>query len=176
MLPFNEEYFEWLCSIIFDKEHGKQYTKVLKALHRTDFVYHVGRDSNRAKDGVELRLEFGYENKCVFTDDELNQGPCTLLEMMVALAKRIETNIMCDDDYGDRTSKWFWIMMDNLGLGRMTNRKFNEGRFEEIVDVLLYHKYTYQGVGGLFYVENPKRDMRETEIWFQMHWYLSSLN
>ena len=95
---------------------------------------------------------------------------------MVALAKRIETNIMCDDDYGDRTSKWFWIMMDNLGLGRMTNRKFNEGRFEEIVDVLLYHKYTYQGVGGLFYVENPKRDMRETEIWFQMHWYLSSLN
>lgn len=39
------------------------------------------------------------------------------LEMIIALAIRLEEHIMDDPDIGNRTGQWFWDMIVSLGLG-----------------------------------------------------------
>ena len=112
------EYFEWLFSLVCGEEYSKQfsYRKLLTRLHDTEFRYSIPRDRNRADDGIDLRSRFtwtkyrNYELLC-FLD-----GPCSVLEMMIALAIRCEENIMDDPNIGDRTAQWFWGMVVNLGL------------------------------------------------------------
>ena len=96
-------------------------------MHSVEFVYIIGMDGNRAEDGIDLRYRFGYERKhegpmvATYLDDR----PCSILEMMTALANRCEEHIMDDQDIGDRTGQWFWSMISNLGLGSMTDINFN---------------------------------------------------
>jgi hypothetical protein len=35
--------------------------------------------------------------------------------------------------------------------------------------------YSPNGYGGLFTVESPRQDMRNTEIWYQCMWHLEEL-
>ena len=78
-------------------------------------------DADRAEDGINLRYRFGYENgyESAMIASYLDDRPCSVLEMMVALSMKMEEQIMDDPDIGDRTSVWFWKMIDNLGLGTM---------------------------------------------------------
>lgn len=47
----------------------------------------------------------------------LDNRPCSVLEMIIALAIRLEEHIMDDPDIGNRTGQWFWDMIVSLGLG-----------------------------------------------------------
>lgn len=94
--------------------------------------------------------------------------------MMTALAIRCEEHIMDDPDIGNRTGQWFWSMLVNLGLGSMYDAKFNRYRVDRILERLLDREYGRNGKGGLFTVNNG-RDMRTTEIWYQMNYYLSEV-
>jgi hypothetical protein len=103
-------------------------------------------------------------------------GPCSVLEMMVALAIRAETTIMDNTLYGDRTKQWFWSMMMNLGLSTMTDDVFDERFVQNRIDIFLNRQYSYDGRGGLFFIPNTDTDLRNVEIWFQLCWYLDSFN
>ena len=94
--------------------------------------------------------------------------------MMVALALRCEEHIMEDTNYGDRTSKWFWGMIDSLGLSDMYNDRFNLSYANVIMNRFMNRNYDRNGRGGLFTVKNPEHDMRSTEIWYQMCMYLNT--
>ena len=72
----------------------------------------------------------------------------------------------------DRTSFWFMEMVTNLRLATMTDENFDPEYFEKCMNTLLTRSYTPNGYGGLFVVENPREDMRETDIWYQCMWYL----
>ena len=104
-----KEYFEWLYYLVCDKRFSEQnsYRKLFEHLHNTEFVYFVSMDGNRAQDGIDLRYRFGcsigYKDISEYLD-----GPCSVLEMMIALAIRCEEKIMDDPAYGDRTGQWFW--------------------------------------------------------------------
>ena len=173
------EYFEWMCTLICGGRRDKRstYQKLLTYLNNRDFVYILEMDGNRAEDGVDLRYRFGYENKYAYPviAHYLDNRPCSILEMMVALAFRCEEHIMGDTDIGDRTGQWFWDMVDSLGLASLTDRAFDQRHADAIVDRFLNREYERNGAGGLFTVKRSQRDMRTVEIWYQMHSYLNHL-
>ena len=170
----NDEYFEWMCRLV---AHMPRYRKLLRHLHNTDFSYILPRDGNRAEDGIELRYRFGYENAfdAPVIASCLDDRPCSVLEMMVALAIRCEEHIMEDQDIGDRTGQWFWMMIDNLGLSDMTNDRFDVDYIEEVLDRFHNREYKRNGEGGLFAVRNCTKDMRSMEIWYQLCTYLDDI-
>jgi hypothetical protein len=94
--------------------------------------------------------------------------------MMIALAIRCEEAIMDDTRYGDRTGQWFWNMMSNLGIGRMTDDIYNEEVLYEYVWRFMERRYDRDGKGGLFYIRDCEIDLRDVEIWSQLCWYLNS--
>ena len=162
-----KEYFNWLCRFVTGKKKSKygSYEKLLHILHNTDFTWTIPMDSNRADDGKELRRRFGID---------ISDKPCSVLEMMVALAIRCERSVMSNPDVGDRTGPWFWGMIANLGLNHMTDSRFNEAETREIVSRLLARQYAPDGKGGLFTVPNSRYDMRTVEIWYQAMWSLEN--
>lgn len=93
--------------------------------------------------------------------------------MMVALAIRFEEHIVGDPELGNRTSDWFWEMLDNLGLSEFEGVYYNPDieTIDCIVDRFLDRDYERDGQGGLFIIPNCPYDMRSAEIWYQMQWY-----
>lgn len=172
----NEEYFEWMVDLVCGDHHSRTptYYRLLRYLNSRSFTYTLQMDGNRATDGIDLRYRFGYEKKysSQLITDTIYDRPCTVLEMMVALAHKCEENIMDDPDIGNRTGKWFWAMIDNLGLTNMSDINYNERFVESVVTNFLKRNYSETGKGGLFIVKNPPKDIRTSEIWYQMMWYL----
>lgn len=175
----NNRYFKWMCQLVSVRRYskGRSYYKLLRFLHSVDFYYTIPMDGNREADGIDLRYRFGYENSynesmiTAFLDDR----PCSVLEMMIALAIRCEENIMDDPDIGDRTSQWFWNMIENLGLDGMDDEEYDERYSDNVIKRFLDRNYKRNGEGGLFIVRHSGRDLRNVEIWYQMCWYLDEL-
>lgn len=179
MKDIHEEYFEWIREFVCRNRFAKEisFAKLLRVLHNIEFRYSLERDENRAKDGVGLRRRFalskGYNDDYIL---EVVNGPCSVLEMMVALAIDCEENIMDDPEMGDRTDYWFWRMISNLGLSGMTDDVFDEDEIRKAVDIFLDRKYDADGSnGGLFKVKGCPRDMRTMEIWAQLLRYLNTI-
>ena len=172
------EYFDWLYNLVCGERYSSKisYRKLFIFLHKTEFTWTIPMDENRAHDGIDLRrrfsLEQGYEGD-YFAD--YIEGPCSVLEMMIALAIRCEENIMDDPRFGDRTSQWFWEMVKNLGLSAMTDERFNRLQARDVIDTLLDRDYEPDGSGGLFRIRHCSRDLRKVEIWYQLCWYLDSI-
>jgi len=135
-------------------------------------------DRNRANDGIDLRYRFilahGYEDVYDDVMDYLG-GPCTVLEMMIALAITCEEDIMDDPAMGNRTGQWFWGMIVNLGLGSMIDDRFDKRFVDDTIKRLLDREYEPDGRGGLFTVKYCDRDLRTVEIWYQLCWYLNNI-
>ncbi len=171
------EYFDWMYQLAFSESPGKHfsYRRLLTYLHRKKFTYSIPMDGNRADDGINLRYRFGYEKK--HTDAVvatlLDNDECSVLEMMVALALRCDEQIMYDSEVGERVGYWFWDMLISLHLDSMYDSKFDLDYTDKAIDILLDRKYRRNGEGGLFTVHQSGRDMRATEIWYQMCFYLN---
>ena len=169
-------YFEWMYArVCGDKRLS--YRRLLRHLHEIEFTYILPMDGNRAEDGIDLRYRFGDENdisepviaSCL--DDE----PCSVLEMMVALAVRCEEHIMSAPDIGDRAGQWFWTMITNLGLSRMVDQNFDEDEVDNVIAVFLNREYHRDGSGGgIFHIDCGK-DLSKAEIWYQAMWYLNEV-
>lgn len=128
-------------------------------------------DSNRTKDGLNLRNRFARETNHPYSDVALYLcGGCSVLEMLAALSIRCGEDIM-----GDDPSKWFWTMINNLGLIGMTDTYYDEEYVHEVIENMMNRRYGEDGKGGLFYVKNPRNDMRKVEIWYQMCWYIDEI-
>lgn len=172
----NNEYFEWLCELIDAKRFSKRvsYRKLLTHLHVIEFTWIVPLDGNRADDGIQLRRRFALARNDLALQRYLT-GPCSVLEMMVALAVRCEEGTMDDERMGNRTGQWFWGMIHNLGLSPMTDSTFDRDFVDNAIARFLNREYEPNGEGGLFTVKHCERDMRTVEIWCQLSWYLGSI-
>ena len=146
------------------------FEKLLRYLHNTEFTYSIMRDEGRAKDGIDLRDRFDD------VDGDRISGPCSVLEMMIALALRCEETIMDDAPIGDRTGQWFWEMIVSLGLGSMSDDRFDAKYVRSVVDTFLNREYEPNGNGGLFTIRNCEDDLRDVEIWYQLLWYLDTIS
>ncbi len=175
----SDEYFEWMYHLVCDDGYSKKlsYRKLLEFLNEVEFYYILPMDGNREEDGINLRYRFGYE---MGYDDPLiatylDNRPCSVLEMMVALSLRCEENIMDDPDLGDRIGQWFWGMVVSLGLGGMHDDRFDPLKASHILHRFLERNYEADGEGGLFTIPGCKHDLRQVEIWYQMCWYLNDI-
>lgn len=175
MLP--DEYEYWLCSTVLTSESDLDiYKPLLDILATIEFTWSIPNDDNRAHDGQHLRYVYAEESyDHAYMKFSL---PCSVLEMMVALAHRIDDDIMYEAEYGDRTSEWFWVMIRNLGLECATEEelrydgKYGEAYVRHVIDVFMNRTYCKDGRGGLFPVKNVRTDQRKVEIWYQMNQFL----
>lgn len=173
-------YFNWLTAIAIGNRYPKAtFDKLLIRLANTTFRFTIERDRNRAEDGVDLRWRFAtLESNSNLDPDMIMDalaGPCSVLEMMVALAIRCEETIMDDPSYGDRSLQWFWGMIVSLGLGSMTDDLYDDEYVRQVLDRFMDRQYEPNGKGGLFTIRNCDRDLRTVEIWYQLCWYLDSI-
>lgn len=165
------EYFDWMCELVCDINDPlySQHISLLNALHEREFTYILDMDYNRAMDGMDLRYRFAYEKNYDYriVAKYLDIGPCSILEMMLAVAFHCE-NTMEDPELGNRLSYWFWEMVKSLGL------YYSLSNIDEKLNRFLNREYFSNGEGGLFTIENCKYDLRTIEIWKQMCWYLNT--
>lgn len=168
------DYFEWLYDCVCkNRAHSIiSYKKLFTLLHDIEFTFTIEHDLNRAMDGIDLRYRYSLE-----VDDDsimriLEDTPCSVLEMIVALAIRCEETIMSNTEYGDRTGQWFWSMLNNLGIDYMHDERFNEKIAADVIFRFLNREYEPDGQGGLFYIRDCQDDLRDEEIWTQLCWYL----
>lgn len=174
------DYFAWLYDVACGNRYAKDisFRRLLSYLHSVNFIWHIPLDENRSEDGISLRYRFArmqaHEDLVKAVADMLT-GPCSVLEMMVALAIRCEEDIMDDTAYGDRTRQWFWNMIVSLGLGSMTDDRFDLRMAEDIITTFLHRKYEPNGKGGLFTIRNSPIDLRTVEIFVQQNHYLNSI-
>ena len=175
-MNITHDYVEWLCKKVCGKRFSKKttYRKLLLFLHSVEFVYLMQNDDVRAKNGTDLRWAYSWETGVNYDEVERYlDAPCSVLEMMIALSISSE-EIMDDPQIGDRTGQWFWNMIVNLGLGSMTDDRFDEEYAEEVILRFLNREYEPNGKGGLFTV-NGCGDLRKVEIWYQLCWYLDTI-
>lgn len=171
-----EEYFDFLYSLVMGKDEN--YIVLCEFLDNVEFVVMQPMDNNRYEDGISMRYRFAYEKSIPMpaVAGELDDKPCSVFEMMVALALRMEEDVMCSTKYEDRTGVWFHDMLISLTLDDMTNRKFDAERAEKVINAFLLRKYQQNGRGGLFTInDRPDQDMRKVEIWYQAMWYLNNV-
>lgn len=165
-------YFNWIEKLISDDSvEASDYRKLLLFLNDIPFSYIIPMDDNRIADGIDLRYRFGYDTEIPYAQiaTYLDIRTASVLEVMVALSLRIEEQFIDGDDVG----KWFWIMINNLGLGEYKDLYFNKAKVDRIVKKFIERDYNKNGSGGLFITNNDNKDMRNIEIWDQMHLYLN---
>lgn len=165
-------YFDWLCMVaVPDGYHRLEYSMLLNTLMETEFYWLVPRDENRARDGLELRDLYEQETgeTCDF------DGPCTVLEMMLALAMRCNDEIMYDPEDPNRADQWFWTMICNLKVDVFDNKHFSKIDTEEILEKFLDRKYENFGQGVCFCLFPPPKlstNFYRSELWYQLNWWI----
>lgn len=170
------DYFEWLSDIVCKNRFSKEvsYRKLLMLLHNIEFTYSMPMDDNRAQDGIDLRYRFSCDRNLPSAMTYL-KGPCSVLEMMIALAIRCEETIMDDPERGNRTGQWFWGMISSLGLRTMIDDRIDKAFVLDRIEHFLNRDYEPNGEGGLFTIRHCNRDLRGVEIWGQLMLYLDSI-
>lgn len=176
------DYFCWLCEMVcVDGRYADEaYWVLAKTLWNTDFIWALERDKNRIEDGLYLRDIYAHEGGTDGYD-----GPCTVLEVLVALADRIDT--MLDEVDGEnRVAMYFWEMIENLGLGSFTDEYFIGGEsgydlildhdekdpIDHILEQWMYREFEYDGYGSPFPLKDAKEDQRAIELWYQANAYI----
>ena len=168
-----EKYCRKLISMVFDRRNSSEtYNNLFMDLYSRDFTWlsSVPGDANRALDVLELRRSLGFS-------DILQDKPCSILEMMIALSMRIEDEFMHNEDEGDRTAQWFWEMLVNMDLGSQSDRNYDPAYVNSCIERFIRREYDADGGnGGIFVLDHPRRDLRFTEIWYQAMWYLTEIS
>jgi len=170
ILTIRRAYFRWLYEKVGPKRGIPQdrSLKILTILHGIQFRYTLYMDKNRAADGINLRSRYIREAAYLNADEIVAylDGPCSVLEMLVALSLRVEEQIMTDL-YSDEPGRWFWIMVENLGIINTSDDEIRDK-----VDVFLDRRYAPDGTGNIIKLRRPPQDLRTSEIWYQINWYL----
>ena len=171
----NDPYFNWLCGRVGITPYRNRYLEMAKCLYSIKWRDGpVELDRNRAMDGLNLRSDYiqGHPENA----NGMNRGQCTMLEFLIALAKRMNF-LMSSEHEEHKTAKYFWIMISNLGLDRCNDDNWyavnGEFRVEEAMTRLLDRTYDADGKGGLFPLQFITADQRTMEIWYQMQCWLT---
>ena len=195
----HKEYFEWLCDIVGAGKTGPfcPYRNLLIRLFQTNFEIIREFDSNRAVNGKFLRYYFNSNHEDFASNnpapyhsvgefyDKTKDLPCSILEMMISLAKDIDVQYLYSNDC--RLLIWFWIMIESMGLAKMLDGQWdNEGDRSEVDWILrafnldayeLTPEGDYRPTVLLFPIRNIEGYQQVHNLWEQMTiWYNQNIN
>lgn len=172
-----EKYYKWLISLVNTDGRGDNYNYLLEQLHLTifseDTAVLIPNDSNRIIDGIGLRERYCQRYR-VKESNRIFEDSCTILELLIGLAIRIENQFGIKDYVS-----WFWEMIANLNLTYFDDEAYGEGdpetykAVEKILKKFLMRRYSKNGNGGLFPILYPSENQKDLELWYQMNAYLN---
>ena len=157
-------YFQWMYEI-----SGVRDERILLHLFRIPFTYVLREDANREADGIDLRYRFGIENHIPqpIIASQIDNWPCSVLEMMIALTFRIGETVSGFTNESQEIKKIFHAMLDSLGIGK----RYRESEIDRAIDRFIHRRYSFNGKGGLFTLVDCPHDMKNIDIWRQaMQW------
>ena len=158
------KYVDKLISIV----DGESYYGLLTTLDSIDFYSNIPLDSNRVEGALNLRRKLGGRS---------DRRPVSVFEVLVAMAQRGATDILCGEEDEDRTAELFWLMMHNLELDEYPDEDWDISycikEVETTIYILLSRRYNPDGTGGsMFPIPDDYRDHRKAQLWDQLNWYL----
>lgn len=160
-------YFKWLCEQIGYRD--LPYHKLLWQMLHTPFYWKksIVTDANRAGDGEYLRVLYSEQTGFNVT----GIGSCSVLEMLVALALRIE-DVMGDPGENNQ-GKWFSDMLYNLSLASMNdhNMLYSDKTINDIL--VKWMKRKPNDLGETYELFPVSDDMRSMPIWEKVCSYLN---
>lgn len=178
--PIIREYLDWIYDWATHDRVPPSLAchKLIERLFQAEFFHTVKWDENRERDGKGLRFRFAQATDLA---SRMNMSPsgltayidrvmgyCSLLEVMVVLACRMEEDYMDNPQMGDRSTCWFTDMLLSMQLGHVPDIWYEQERIDKAIHITLNRLYEYNGRGGLFHIRNADRDMRDVELWGQM--------
>lgn len=184
------EYFEWLVSkvtspVVPADESARAVMSALYSIRIRDLP--MAEDEPRLVDGKQLRMEYEDE-RCVnaFAPEDVanpDADLCTVLEMLVALSRRMD-DIMRDPlDMSSSAPSWFWGMVSTM-VGQWYypccywSFPVNSATVHIVSDCALRflgRQYDGSGHNGNIFVGLPPGiDIREIDIWTQACWFMSA--
>lgn len=173
MDKIEEDYINYLKNLVRGAKET-QYELLLERLWKKEYYSILPNDQNREKDGLGLRdIPDGPDYRDYY-------GPCSVLEMLIALSKRMEWEIS-GTGYDVTYRDLFWEMLENLGLKKFDNLAvMHDARTNELDHILtnwIEREYSPDGSGGIFPIKNWRsrvdKPQNRVEIWYQMMLYLS---
>lgn len=180
MGSLDKHYLCWLMNQIHIEGGGPDgYSRLCEVLQDCAFFTIVRMDENRREEGMSLRNEA--ESDMAFGGDIRIEQPfvytCSMMEIIVVMARRMNYE-MLDSEYEADIGKWAIELFSNAGLSGFTNSVFDsddnaKNEAEAVVKDIVYHRYGFDGEGGLFPLKQPKYDQRTTELLTQMNNYLA---
>ena len=165
-----KKYYNYLVRLVRTPE-SKHYILLLEHLWRKEYYSILPNDQNRVKDGLFLRRE---------VNEGQDFGPCRVLEMLIALSRRMEFQLY-GTDYDKTYKDLFWELVNNLDLIKFDNiEAAKDAMYLEIDHILtnwIERRYSPDGHGGVFPLNNWQKgssiEQTKVEIWYQMMLYLS---
>lgn len=172
-----DDYVYYLYRIV--QNGGENHRKLCVELFKNRFFITRSapkRDIDREKDGLELRKEWSNDS----LDGEFHVIPCTMLEMIIGISKRMSEQLM-DEDGEDKTAQYFWEIMENLGLTCMDDDNFGwetglaQKKIAKTCEILCKRQYNPDGTGGgMFPMPGILGiNQKKIEIWYQMQEYIN---
>lgn len=164
------DYKRWLMYQIGGSSECRNYTLLLDELYDIPFRYVVPSDQNRIEDAYALRSEFldSYDWPRI-------TNKASVLEVLIALARKIDEDLMYDEEFGDRTEEWFWVMVRNLGICLSNSHydsQFVEERVNQWMDrtpyVTIFDESVYDGM--------TRSKRASADIWLLANKYFSKMN
>jgi len=165
-----DEYFEWLCTLVDVDQQGASYWSLMIDLFKEPFYWTVPNDDNRAFDGMMLREQFCDDIQIDYYLDDFPTA-CTMLELIMGIAQRCH-RITIDHGRGFLMIDWFWKILDNCGLSKFDDKRYDSAEVSDILCCVLERKFSKTGEGGFFPLKKCALDQRKVEIWYQMNTYL----
>ena len=175
-----DNYIWYLYNLV--QNGGENHRKLCMELFKNRFFITRSvpkRDIDRWKNGLELRktYDFCYDNDF---DSEMRPIPCTMLEMIIGISKRMSEQLM-DEDGEDKTAQYFWEIMENLGLTYMDDDNFGwdtglaQKKIAKTCEILCKRQYNSDGTGGgMFPMPGVLGiNQKKMEIWYQMQEYIN---
>lgn len=170
--PLDDLYLEWLyghVAMVDKTDPAKTYWHLLRILYQKEFVWTVPNDDNRVEDGRDLRVQFLHTlptNQDNYPEEWVNL-PCSMLEMLIGLSIRLAFQA------DGRALIWFWHLCRNININQYDDlTPIPEKEVDAILDTVIWRTYSADGHGGLFPLNDAKRDQRKIEIWYQLSAYL----
>lgn len=167
----DELYLDWLydqVGIVRNTNPLRSHWLLTAQLLQKEYVWFVPNDDNRVADGLDLREEF-FQVTGTQGDQQWIEMGCSVLEMLVALCRRIGFESVHDSYY------WFWKILDNLHLGDFVDDAYSDDvavTVDAAFTAVIERTYSRSGEGGLFPLKHTSQDQRKVEIWYQMSAYL----